>query len=864
MFASIIHSDIKIDSIAKFHYLQSSLTGEALKVLDGLEISAINYEAAWELLNKRYQNNNLMIHKHIAGLFEQPRITNENHESLRKMVDAVRGHMRALIALKQPVKQWDSLLIYLISDKLDTSSKGEWEKELVGNEELPNIEGFLDFLERRCQLLEKISKHLKTPVGSQTTKTVSKAKSNITTLTHTAVNKAKCPSCEEEHGLFACKSFIDLPVSARIEHVKQKKACLNCLKLGHIAVNCKSQKCRKCGKSHNTLLHFERDKNQEKVDNNEKLALEPQIINNEARENVSVHTMTNKTTRVLPTAIVKIIGKDGQAHKCNALLDSGSQSNFMLMDLCNTLGLRTVKADVTVTGINQAATKILETTRATIRSTCGDYRAELVFMVVPKITSHLPSEPLDLTKANLPSNVPLADPHFNKPKRIHLLIGVDLFWELICYEPSGHPYLCKTKLGYIVSGRLPNERVDDSLLACNLSTSASDISRQLEQFWAIEEVSNNRILSPEEQACETFFQETKRDGNGRFIVSIPFKTSTDKLGDSEELALQRLKLLENRLQRNETMRQQYIDFMRSYKELGHMKKIVNDSPSTPAYYLPHHGVMKESSLTTKMRVVFNASAPTATGLSLNDLQMVGPTMQQDLISILLCFRQHPYVVGADIAMMYCQVLVEPSQCVFQRILWREKQSDSVDTYELRTVTYGMASSAFLAIRCLFSLAEKYQQSFPKAASVIRNCMYVDDLLFGAPSRTETTQLIVDITRILASGCFELRKWVSNDPSILETIDRSEESHQFIKLSEGEVTKTLGLSWFSVKDELVYHVTLGSDIEPTTKRCVLSLMARLFDPLGLLSPVIVNTKIMMQRLWKLQLDWDDPLPSDLQS
>jgi len=313
------------------------------------------------------------------------------------------------------------VLIYLISDKLDTSSKREWEKELVGKEEPPNIEGFLDFFERRCQLLEKISKHLKTPVESQTTKTVSKTKSNMTTLTHASISKAKCPSYEEEHGLFACKPFIDLPVSAQIEHVKEKKACLNYLKLGHIAVNCKSQKCRKCGKPHNTILHLERDKNQEKLNNNEKLTLEPQTVNKKTRENVSAHTITNKTTRVLPTAIVKIIGENGQAHKCT-LLDSGSQFNFMTTALCNALELHTIKADVTVTGINQVTTKILETAKATIRSTCGDYRAELVFMV-PRITSHLPSEPLDLSKTSLPKNVPLADPHFDKPKRIHLWIS---------------------------------------------------------------------------------------------------------------------------------------------------------------------------------------------------------------------------------------------------------------------------------------------------------------------------------------------------------------------------------------------------------------------------------------------------------
>nr|XP_012215644.1 PREDICTED: uncharacterized protein LOC105668048 [Linepithema humile] len=155
MFCSMIHSDGRIDPIAKFQYLQGLLSGEAAKVLDGLEVSNVNYEAAWELLSKRYQNKNLMIHKHIGEIIEYPRLTKESHEFLRRLVDAIRSHMRALTALEQPVDKWDSLLIYLISDKLDTSSKKEWERERIEHENLPNMEGFLEFLKKRCQLLEK-------------------------------------------------------------------------------------------------------------------------------------------------------------------------------------------------------------------------------------------------------------------------------------------------------------------------------------------------------------------------------------------------------------------------------------------------------------------------------------------------------------------------------------------------------------------------------------------------------------------------------------------------------------------------------------------------------------------------------------
>ncbi|XP_018405678.1 PREDICTED: uncharacterized protein LOC108782026 [Cyphomyrmex costatus] len=860
MFKSLIHSDKQIDTIAKFQYLQGSLSGEALTVLDGLDVLEANYEAAWELLVKRYQNKGLMIHKHIEKIVEHPKILKENHEYLRKLVDAMRGHMRALTALEQSVESWDRLLIYLISGKLAASSKNEWEKEIIEQDELPDIQSFFNFLEKRCQLLEKTGKHVK--VANETQSTRPTSKHNSTVLAHASTTKGSCILCGESHALFVCKSFLEMSVSARIEQVKTKKACLNCLRLGHIAINCKSQKCCKCGKSHNTLLHLGEVANDEKSKEEEKRTLQKQGSDNEAKEVVATHVAIKTPIHsTLPTAMVEVVGGAGQTLKCNVLLDSGSQSNFMTTNICAKLGLRTTNADICVLGINQIESKVFETTKTKIKSMHCDFE-ELVFMVVPKITSRLPSEPLKFRREDISSNVSLVDPDFHKPKKIDLLVGIDLFWNIFEDDSAKYPYLRKTKLGYVVAGKLPSRDNHRRETRCHIATHEDDLSCYLQQFWEVEELPSKRLFSSEEQACEIHFTEsTKRDNEGRFIVSIPFKASINELGDSREIAERRLKSLERRLQKDEKMRSQYAAFLREYEELGHMTKIAEDNTASIACYLPHHGVVKESSLTTKLRVVFNASSPTSTGVSINDLQMVGPTIQRELLSILLSFRQHPYVIGADITRMYRHVLIEPTQRSLQRILWRERPEDPIIEYQLNTITYGMTASAFLAIRCLFSLAEEHQSIYPEAANIIKDHMYVDDLLFGAPTREKAIRLATDVSHILAAGCFELRKWISNDPETIANIDKSNCVHDIIKIGGNESTKTLGLSWSSAKDELVYQIEVEPGLEPT-KRFVSAMIARIYDPLGLLGPSIIIVKMILQQLWRSKLSWDDPLPTEM--
>jgi len=151
------------------------------------------------------------------------------------------------------------------------------------------------------------------------------------------------------------------------------------------------------------------------------------------------------------------------------------------------------------------------------------------------------------------------------------------------------------------------------------------------------------------------------------------------------------------------LKREYTKFINEYLDLGHMKlvsKIEQNLSESSCFYLPHHAVFKESSSTTKLRVVFDASRKSSTGISLNQLLMVGPTIQKDIWSLLLNFRKNKIAYTADISKMYRQINVDQRDTSFQRILWRVSVNEEVKEYELQTVTYGTASAPYLAIRSL--------------------------------------------------------------------------------------------------------------------------------------------------------------------
>nr|CAH7763987.1 unnamed protein product [Callosobruchus chinensis] len=578
----------------------------------------------------------------------------------------------------------------------------------------------------------------------------------------------------------------------------------------------------------------------------------------------TVCTLTTTNHSILSTALIYVLDKNGKRHPARTLLDCGSQSSFITTELANKLQIKKHETNLCISGITNNISYARHKCDLTILSCHNGFTFDLSCFVIDKITGYLPDFVIDKDRWNIPSNIRLADPTFHKPGKIDILLGANIFWHLLCIGQINiglnKPLLQKTRLGWVIAGFYNNDEVTTKS-SCHVSS----IQQTLSKFWDVEEINApHRPRSTEEQLCEKHYTDNLTTSpEGKYVVAIPFKGAVSTLGDSRDVAEKRFIQLEKKLQYNPVLRNLYIDFMHKYEELGHMTRI-SSVKEEPEYYMPDHGVLKESSATTKLRTVFNASCPSSSGVSLNMLQMNGPILQRDLVSILLSFRFHEVVLSSDIKIMYRMVLINPDQRKYQKIVWRDHPEQPLSSFQLNTVTYGTTSGSFLAIRSLFQVALECENKYPDIAEIIRNNMYVDDLLAGADNVKQAQRICNQIYSILKSRGFELRKWRSNCKESISQFEDSCNSQSLdFSLNKEHDSKLLGLSWNSETDTLHYKILatpLGQ--EKVTKRTILSKIATIFDPLGLLGPCIVLAKIFLQKLWLEKLTWDESLPQAL--
>ncbi|GFX55600.1 uncharacterized protein TNCV_268881 [Trichonephila clavipes] len=351
--------------------------------------------------------------------------------------------------------------------------------------------------------------------------------------------------------------------------------------------------------------------------------------------------------------------------------------------------------------------------------------------------------------------------------------------------------------------------------------------------------------------------ETNED---KYVVSIPLKKEPSCLGNSKDIALKRLGSLWNRLARDENYLNLYREFLRDYERLSHMKEVTNETEPEITYYATHHGIYRPEKSTTKLRVVFNCSSLTDNGICLNDIHNIyiyiynGGVIQEDLYAQMLRFRTYTYAFTADIKMMYRTILINTKQRNLQRIVWCESEHESPKIYELSNVTYGTVSAPYLAQRTVTQLSMDEEANFPIAASVLRNNLYMDDVLCGAATLEEAIVLRLQLKGILKSAGMELHKLCANHEKLSPD---PEQNYNFATLTE---TKTLGVSWKPNLDCFLIKVKVCLD-SSYTKRDVLSTTAKIFDPVGLMAPVISKAKIFLQRLWRSKLEWNDLLPAE---
>ena len=324
-------------------------------------------------------------------------------------------------------------------------------------------------------------------------------------------------------------------------------------------------------------------------------------------------------TVFLQTAMIPIL-VNGETTLCRALLDSGSQSNLITENLVTRLGLPEKKQQVRIFGLgakdelqHRGTTDFLITPK---RAAAIPVRA----FVMSKLTNILPSCKVSTSSFKHLPNLKLADPTFNTPSGIDMLIGAELYETIMLdarIKENNNVTYRDSLFGWVVIGGSPSVSIQ-TLTTCLSSLNSIPEEETLMKFWEIEDLPQSHHFTKEEQACEQHFQlTTTRNEDGLFIVKLPFKEDAIPLGDSFQQAKRRLETLLYRLSKNESLYTRYAAFIKEFLDLGHMEKIPESEipiATSKSFYLPHHCVLKESSTTTKLRVVFDASAKTTSGV----------------------------------------------------------------------------------------------------------------------------------------------------------------------------------------------------------------------------------------------------------
>ena len=477
---------------------------------------------------------------------------------------------------------------------------------------------------------------------------------------------------------------------------------------------------------------------------------------------------------------------------------------------------------------------------------------------------------------------------------VDVLIGSDYYWDFATGKTSrgeSGPNAIHTSLGWILSGPVPSTETGRSSVSLvtthtlRVDTQQHEISNlddTLTSFWELESLG---IKEPD-RSVYTEFGENTCFRDSRYEVSLPWKDPHPTLPDNYQLSFKRLQGLLHRLRQNPTILQEYDSTIRHQIKQG-IVEVVEDPQSNVTgrvHYLPHHAVIRRDKETTKLRIVYDASAR-SNGPSLNDCLYTGPKFDQRIMDILLRFRTHRVALTADIEKAFLMVSMSERDRDVLRFLWFDdltKEPPGVCVLRFARVVFGVSSSPFLLNATIRHHLEKRSSSQPELVKTLTWSTYVDDIVCGAEDDDEVYKLYTESKDILKAGGFNLRKFVTNSRPLQAKIDLNEEflnaSTTSLVVDNSEETytkstlgntqrlrlgeqKVLGVRWDVASDHFTFNVDdiacLAKELEPT-KRHIVSIVGRFYDPLGFLSPVVVQFKMLFQQLCDSKLDWDQPL------
>ena len=466
------------------------------------------------------------------------------------------------------------------------------------------------------------------------------------------------------------------------------------------------------------------------------------------------------------------------------VFDSGSQRSYVAEHVVRRLSL-TSEGEQSLTimtfGANEEQACICDSVRLGLVMKDGTTnQLTLLNFAVPTICQPIACQPVSFCQRDFShlTGIELADSSDGRESmKVDLLIGSDQYWNLVTGETrrgSSGPVAISTRLGWVLSGPTassPPEASSACLMTHTLRVDGQPqdslmLDERLKSFWELESFG---ITQEAECSIHEDFTSNIHLVDGRYEVQLPWKKNHPMLPNNYQLAVKRLRSLGRRLKLDPAILHEYDSTIKSQLEHGIVERVEPSEDLGQVHYLPHHAVVRRDKETTKVRVVYDASAH-SDGPSLNDCLHAGPKLNQKILDILLRFRVHRVAIIADIEKAFLMVSMAGKDRDVLRFLWfKDALTEQHELLELRftRVVFGITSSPFLLNA---TLLEKYKRSHPHLIEQLCRSLYVDDLACGASDEEQAYLVFATAREILKDAGFNLRKFYSNSDALQARIN----------------------------------------------------------------------------------------------
>jgi hypothetical protein len=889
-FSTLIESR-NIAPAERIHYLKRYLGGKAKQCVESFLLmpTTDSYNEALSLIDKRFGDDFSIAQAFKRKIDAWPKISGRDYSGLRNFSDFLRQcevayrHNASLRILDDDLQNRAMLL------KLPDWIVSRWAREVHRRKQENRFPTFSEFVKFLCNetdiVCEPITMHsVNNDKKSGSVSGADKKVSTTSAIVHNTIKaKLHCIYCDKDnHQLERCKSLQSKSLQEKKDFITKKGLCFGCLRNGHLAKDCKKRlECHVCKKTHPTVMHSDTKHDRKSVDKSQSA---------ESKETKHVSLLTqdgtvSRSTMVVPVYLSHVSKPDSEI-LTYALLDTQSDTSFISETLFEKLGVDgtpTILKLSTMTADGDVMTS-KRVKGLTVRGFECDSGVPL-----PVVFTHssIPAQTDCIPTPNVANHWPYLRPIVNHlmPKTdcpIGVLIGYNCPRALMPREviPSvgDGPFAQRTDLGWGIvgpTGKLEDDefhhvcsKVSGSFIA--LRTSAKEVinPQDLLQFFGREEgYVHNKNYSQEDTRFISLMESSISKQDGHYMMPLPWRDVNSLPEDNKSVALSRLKSLTKQFTRKPEYFNHYKAFMTDLLDKGYAEVVSESEEDNPAYYLPHHGVYNPSK-PGKLRVVMDASAKYK-GRSLNDYLLTGPDLMNTLVGVLSRFRKDRVAVMCDIQGMFYQFLVPEKDRDFLRFLWFKDHDYNSEIIVLRSTVhlFGIVCSPAVANFGLKQAAlDGKEQYGPAVADFIDRHFYVDDGLISTGTEAEAIDLIKKSISLCRSSGLTLHKFVCNSMEVLDAIPSEFHAND---LKETDfihehlpIQRALGVSWCIESDTLQFRVIVKNNV--MTRRGILSTVSSVFDPLGLIAPVVLRGKNILQAMCRDKLGWDDPLPEYLRN